>query len=181
MIYRSIVLIAVVPCVMLGFWLSMPDISMALTPGEILVIANKNAADSVGLAKYYMQKRSIPEENLLQIWVTDEESCSREQYNKRIAAPVRRFLNEEKSESEIRCLLLMYGVPLKVSGPPLSAEEKTIMDELKSQQAIMSEKLIHAEDSEKAELKKSSKTSGRKSEEKRTNLTVRVPWIPNWP
>ena len=37
----------------------------ALQPHEILVIANKNAARSVGLAKYYMQKRNIPQANLV--------------------------------------------------------------------------------------------------------------------
>jgi len=34
----------------------------ALEPAEILVLANRNAARSVGLAKYYMKKRKIPPE-----------------------------------------------------------------------------------------------------------------------
>ena len=45
----------------------------ALEPDEILVVANRNAARSVGLAKYYMKKRGIPKENLIMLWVTDGE------------------------------------------------------------------------------------------------------------
>jgi hypothetical protein len=56
----------------------------ALEPDEILVVANRNAARSVGLAKYYMKRREIPKENLIKLWVTDKENCSRMDYNKKI-------------------------------------------------------------------------------------------------
>ncbi len=86
-----------------------------LNPEEVLVIANKNAARSVGLARYYMQKRGIPKENLLQVWTTDQERCSREEFDNEIAAPVRRFVTDARPDRAIRCLVLMYGVPFKVS------------------------------------------------------------------
>ena len=47
----------------------------ALEPDEVLVLANRNAAKSKGLAEYYMEKRKIPEENLLLVWITDKETC----------------------------------------------------------------------------------------------------------
>ena len=68
----------------------------ALEPDEILVVANRNAARSVGLAKYYMKRRGIPKENLIKLWVTDKEQCSRMDYDKKIAAPVKRYI--EKNE-----------------------------------------------------------------------------------
>jgi hypothetical protein len=37
---------------------------LALEPGEILVVANKNAAGSIGLAKYYMKKEGSPKKIL---------------------------------------------------------------------------------------------------------------------
>jgi hypothetical protein len=37
----------------------------ALTPAEVLVIANRNAPGSVELAEYYLAKREIPAQNLL--------------------------------------------------------------------------------------------------------------------
>jgi hypothetical protein len=64
----------------------------ALEPEQILVLANKNAWGSVGLAQYYMKKRAIPEKNLLQLWVTDKEWCSREEYDQKVVPRVRDFL-----------------------------------------------------------------------------------------
>ena len=61
----------------------------ALEPEEILVVANRNATRSVGLAKYYMKRRGIPKGNLIMLWVTDKEHCSRMDYDKKIAAPVK--------------------------------------------------------------------------------------------
>jgi uncharacterized protein (TIGR03790 family) len=121
--------------------LIVPNIAGALIPSEILVVANKNAARSVGLAKYYMQKRGVPKDNLLQIWVTDKQSCSRDDYDRCIATPVRRYLTQNDHGRTIRCLLLMYGVPLKAAGPPGTEEEKAVMDSLEAQKQELSERL----------------------------------------
>ena len=102
----------------------------ALEPGEILVVANRNAARSVGLAKYYMKRRGIPKENLIMLWVTDKEQCSRMDYDKKIAAPVKRYIEKNEFKGRIRCLVLMYGLPLKVAAPELVAEEKNEIERL---------------------------------------------------
>ncbi|HCY88141.1 MAG TPA: TIGR03790 family protein [Desulfobacteraceae bacterium] len=86
----------------------------ALGPEEVLVIANRNAAKSPGLAKFYMAQRGIPKENLVLLWMTDKEDCTREAYEKKAVPPVRRFL---KAHPEIRALVTVYGVPLKIKAP----------------------------------------------------------------
>jgi len=63
---------------------------LPLEPGEVIVIANRNAPESIGLARYYMEKRQIPDKNFIKLWVTDKETCSRYNYEKKIAEPVRR-------------------------------------------------------------------------------------------
>lgn len=130
------------------------DVGLALQPNQILVVANKNAARSVGLAEYYLQKRDLPEENLLQIWVTDGENCSREDFDKKIAKPVRRFLQQNQAGKQIRCLLLMYGVPMKAAGPPGTEKEKTVMDRLEAQKKELSDKLKGLEGDRAGEVKK---------------------------
>ncbi|MBU4099911.1 MAG: TIGR03790 family protein, partial [Proteobacteria bacterium] len=102
----------------------LPDICLALEPDEILVVANRNAAKSVGLAKYYMEKRKIPEKNLIKLWVTDKEECSRVDYEKKVVAPVRRYLEKVNPRWSIRCLVIMYGMPLKVASPELTIKEE---------------------------------------------------------
>lgn len=119
----------------------------ALSPKEVLVVANRNASNSVGLARYYIKKRGIPEGNLLTLWVTDAENCEREAYTKKIVAPIRRYLKEKENGGEIRCLVMMYGLPLKVSAPELTEKEKARLDELKSNRARLAEKLAAIQDS----------------------------------
>ncbi len=91
-----------------------PALCLALEPHEVLVIANTNAAKSVGLARYYMKQRNIPAENLVQLWITDKETCSREDYEKKAVPRIRNFLS---SHPNIRALVTMYGVPLRIQAP----------------------------------------------------------------
>jgi uncharacterized protein (TIGR03790 family) len=88
----------------------------ALEPDEILVVANRNAARSIGLAEYYMERRGIPKDRLVALWVTDAETCSRQDYDKKVVPPIRRWLAAHP-KAGIRCLVTVYGVPLKVAPP----------------------------------------------------------------
>ena len=66
----------------------------SLTPDEIVVVVNKNGWHSIDLGKYYMKKRGVPDDNILRLWTTDKENVSREDYEKQIAAPIKRFLDK---------------------------------------------------------------------------------------
>jgi len=113
-----IVLIEAAPC-----W--------ALRPQEVVVVANKMAWHSVELAKYYMKVRNIPFDNLIQIKAPSEEWCSREDYDKGIASPVRAFLEKnDPAGLRFHCLVTMYGVPLRVLAPQLTSEEQRKVSEL---------------------------------------------------
>ncbi|WDP90787.1 MAG: TIGR03790 family protein [Desulfobacter sp.] len=99
----------------------------ALEADEVLVLANMNAAASKGLATYYMEKRQIPEENLVLLFVTDNETCSREAYEKKIIPPVRRAVEKNP---KIRALVTIYGVPLRIASPGLTLKEQKELDRL---------------------------------------------------
>ena len=104
----------------------------AIDPEEVLVLANRNAAKSKGLAVYYMNRRNIPEKNLLMLWLTDKENCSREDYDKKVIVPVRRYLEKEENK-RIRCIVSMFGLPLKIGPKVLSSTEKQQLDRLNGQ------------------------------------------------
>ena len=89
----------------------------ALEPSEVLVLANKKSPKSLELAKYYMNKRGIPHQNFLALTVNSDETCSRSVYEKNVAAPVKKYLKKNNAKSRIRCLLLMYDLPLKIASP----------------------------------------------------------------
>jgi uncharacterized protein (TIGR03790 family) len=92
--------------------------SQALEPGEILVIANGNLKASVALAAYYMTKRKIPRGNFIKVWITESEICQRTDYIIKIAVPVRNYLKQIDPDGQrIRCLLVMFGLPLRIETP----------------------------------------------------------------
>jgi len=106
----------------------------ALTPEQVVVVANKMAWHSVELAKYYMKVRNIPSDNLIQLKATSDEICSREDYDKGIASPVRAFLEKNDPVGHrFHCLVTMYGVPLRVLAPKLTSKEQEELLELKKQ------------------------------------------------
>jgi uncharacterized protein (TIGR03790 family) len=101
----------------------------ALEPEEIMVLANKNASESIGLARYYIEKRNIPEKNLLSLWITDKETCSREEFVKKVEAPVKRFLSKKENKG-ISCIATVYGLPLRVYTPGFTDQEKTKIEKM---------------------------------------------------
>jgi len=111
--------------------------SLALSPAEIGVVANHNNGDSVRLARFYMEKRGIPAQNLITITLDPAEQCDRSSYEKRIAAPVRKFLTSFSPAGTIKCLVTMYGVPLAITSPAMSRHgEKTIAQLRKKKETL---------------------------------------------
>jgi uncharacterized protein (TIGR03790 family) len=104
---------------------------IALEPHEIVVIANKKVADSVALAQFYINKRNIPKANLLQLPLSDREECTREEYEQKVVPTVRNYLAKKNSTSRIRCLVTMYGLPLKISGSKMTPQEKKQVNDLR--------------------------------------------------
>ena len=140
---------------------SLPLPGSALEPNEILVIANKNAARSVGLAHYYMQRRNIPPANLVELWISDKEWCSRKDYEERAVYKIRKHLREKDPNNQIRCLVTMYGVPLKIRPPVMTTQEKKQVEDLSKNRKILNDRIKALDDSQKEQadgLRKELKT-----------------------
>ncbi len=104
----------------------------ALTPRGLLVIANDGVPESVSLARYYMKKRNIPPENLLLLRTASAEQISRTEYDREIATPVREYLaSHDPDGKRLACLVLIYGVPLRVLPRPMTDEEEKHREALK--------------------------------------------------
>ena len=123
----------------------------ALEPEEILVIANINAAKSKGLAQYYMKKRQIPEKNLVLLFMTDKETCSREEYEKKVIPPIRRFLDQNKG---IRAIVTVFGVPLRISAPEKTPAETSKVSELETKKKTLEDDLTKEKSMDNAQKEK---------------------------
>ena len=96
--------------------------AVALAPEEVVVVANFNQPDSVKLAKYYAQQRSIPERNIVFLKTATGYEVSRERYDKEIRPVVLDFLEKTNLKDTARCLVLMYGVPVRVARPMVGGD-----------------------------------------------------------
>ncbi len=117
------------------FLLGFTGKSRALTPEQVVVVANKMAWHSEDLARYYIKKRRIPEEHLILLKTSSNETCTRLEFEETIADPIRSFLKEKDPEGKrFRCLVLMYGLPLRVRVPELTSEETGMLIRLEKKE-----------------------------------------------
>lgn len=93
----------------------------ALTPAQVLVVANAASRPSVELARYYARARRIPARNVAIIKTTTASDVSRDEFDRQIRRPIAKLLLERKLATSIRCIALMWGVPLRVTGSSASA------------------------------------------------------------
>src|SRR5262249_43686572 len=89
---------------------------------QVMLVANKNMPESLAVAEHYQQKRSIPKENFIALDLPVTEDISREDYDRKMVAPIRAALKDRKDS--IQCLLCIYGVPLRVGGKASTDDEK---------------------------------------------------------
>jgi uncharacterized protein (TIGR03790 family) len=109
--------------------------AVALEPDEILVVANADIAESVQVAHYYCKQRGVPDKNIfaLPLGANLTDTISREDYEKQLAEPIRRRFFTHKLFGEIKCLLTIYGVPLKVGRRGSLESMKKELEELQKQ------------------------------------------------
>lgn len=127
---------------------------------ETLVVYNKNYPESESLARYYAEKRHIPAEHLFALDASKEEAITREEFDRDIRGPLRKHLLDKGwfvlgmkdwldpktmkpvprrtvLHQEIRVLVLIRGVPLKVKRsnddpklPAMQGNEASVDSEL---------------------------------------------------
>jgi uncharacterized protein (TIGR03790 family) len=99
--------------------------AFALEPAEIIIVVNKNMPASKDLASHYAKARGVPAENIVLLDLPQDEDISRQQYDRKLVEPLREALKDRKDK--IKCLLCMYGVPLRVGGAtPSEADQSEI-------------------------------------------------------
>ena len=124
----------------------LPVTSWALSPEQVVVVANSKARHSVELAKYYMKRRDISLNNLIEINAPTNEHCSREDYEKYIVSPVKAFLEKKDPEGDkFRCLVTLFGIPLRVRSPKLTADDREQLANLQKQRDSITSQMKKAE------------------------------------
>ncbi len=111
--------------------------AVRLCPGqgsEVVVVYNRAAPESQGVAEYYAKQRSVPSNQVLGLTLPTTESISRSDYLTRLEQPLLKWLEEQRLVTygpatnrapsgrayrqlfggRIRYIVLCYGVPVRI-------------------------------------------------------------------
>ena len=148
--------------------------ALALEPDEILIVANADIPESGRIARYYSEKRKVPNKNILELPLGADLSntINRKDYETRLAGPIRRKFFSDRLLGKVRCLLTIYGVPIRVGGRGLLAGQEDKLQELENQAEKEKEKI------DQLKQKKATSTKAYKEAEKRlAQLRLRIDGI----
>jgi uncharacterized protein (TIGR03790 family) len=111
--------------------LLLPVAAVALEPKDVFIVCNKDVKESREVADHYVAKRKVPAENVIELSLPKGEDITREEYDTKLAGPLREALKEKKDAC--RVLLCVYGVPLRVGAPNPTKEEQEQIEKLKGE------------------------------------------------
>lgn len=102
--------------------------ALALEPANVFVLVNKNVPASKDLADHYIKARGIPAANVVTLDLPKDEDISRKDYNEKLVAPLREALKDRRDK--VKCLVCMYGVPLRAGGDGPTETEQADLKKL---------------------------------------------------
>jgi uncharacterized protein (TIGR03790 family) len=100
-----------------------------LEPRDVFLVVNKNVPASQQVADHYLAKRGVPKENVVVLDLPAGEDISRDDFDKKLAAPLQQALRSR--QDKVKVLLTVYGVPLRVGVRTPSALDKMDLEKLK--------------------------------------------------
>ncbi len=109
----------------------------ALEPDELLLLANKNHAGSMELAKFYADARRVPENHILGLdfGPGHPEQISFDDYEATVVPAVRAFLRERGLHEKVKCIVSFYGTPLRITGKKTTNDERAEIAAIKERLA----------------------------------------------
>jgi len=90
--------------------------ALALEPGQVALVINRNVAKSRRLAEYYARQRHIPDGRIIALDLPAQDPLPYDQYDHQVVQTIQAFLKEHALDREVSCLVTFYGVPLKIAG-----------------------------------------------------------------
>lgn len=113
---------------MMGVFFPFPAAAV-VSPNQVAVLANAQSPESLDLAKYYMERRKIPLINRVDLDLPTTDTISRDVYDQNLLTTVREALRQKGVANQIRVLVTVYGIPLRVKAPRITAQEEEWIDD----------------------------------------------------
>lgn len=91
-------------------------LGFAQKPENVLVVINQASTFSKSIGDYYILKRHVPLANVCTLNTPPDEDISRDDFQKKIVAPMSTFLHTRHLEDKILYVVTTSGVPLRIQG-----------------------------------------------------------------
>lgn len=95
-----------------------------LSANQVMIVANANSREGLMVAEHYATRRGVPLQQIVKLDLSLDDTMSREDYERRLVVPLRQALQDQQIQQSIRVLVTVYGVPLRVAPPNLTAEQE---------------------------------------------------------
>jgi uncharacterized protein (TIGR03790 family) len=116
-----------------------------LGPADVFILANSRLAASKELAEYYCRRRAVPASHVISLPLPTTEVISREDFNESLRDPLRQQLAARRQA--IKVLLIVQGVPLRVTGVVPRPEDLRQVDVLRQEREQLAPRLQAARQS----------------------------------
>lgn len=100
----------------------------AITPDQVLVLANAASPLSRAISEYYARARQIPAAQVLALPMPDREEITRQEYLRTIEAPLAQLLKRRGWADRILVIATTSGVPLKIRGSSGGSSDAASVD-----------------------------------------------------
>lgn len=97
-------------------------------PEYTIILVNQNSPESMAVGNYYQIRRGVPQNQILTLDTTTNDTISLTDYNTQIRDPVRTFLNDHNLRNTIRYIVPTYGIPSKINTPDKTAVDSFLAD-----------------------------------------------------
>ena len=124
---------------------NVPHAQAELLPTQVMIVANANSRESLQVATHYATRRGVPLQQIARLDLPLDETMSREDYERRLVMPLRQMLQDHRIQQIIRVLVTVYGVPLRVAPPNITAEEQRWQHDASDRLGAARSKLVNIE------------------------------------
>ncbi|MGN6727324.1 MAG: TIGR03790 family protein [Tepidisphaeraceae bacterium] len=124
-----------------------------LQPADLLLVTNQNVPASIDLARHYAEVRHVPAERILSLTLPAADDLPVAEYDAKVAAPIRTYLASQAGAG-VRCIVLFYGVPLRVGGDPSNPANHAELGQLRKLVSELDQKTPAIADAAEAVAKK---------------------------
>jgi hypothetical protein len=121
-----------------------PADALALAAADLIIVYNRTRPESREVAVYYAEKRRVPSANLVGVEVPFSEDMSRQDYDQKLAPPVRQAAARLRDQGRTPAVLLVYGIPLRV-GPAAATAAETAFQKLAAGKVREYQQLVEQE------------------------------------